>query len=113
MRIVILVACLWAVMSPLQSKIVFYSLRDGNHEIYKMDSDGNNQTRLTFNEAADSAPAWSPNGQQITFHSYRDGNVEVYMMDADGKNQRRLTHHPGIDAYPYSLLVAGRLSDCV
>lgn len=101
MRIVMLVTSLWLVTSPLQAKIVFYSHRDGNWEIYTMNSDGSNQTRLTFNEAADSAPAWSPNGRQIAFDSNRDGNDEVYVMDADGKNQRRLTHHSGVDGYPY------------
>ena len=93
MRIAILVACLWLATSPLWGKIVFYPFRDGQTEIYTMDSDGANQTRLTFNEASDAAPAWSPNGRQIAFHSYRDDNknahrgernVEIYVMDADG-----------------------------
>ena len=104
MRIVILVACLWLTTSSLWGKIVFYSFRHGkeNIEIYTMDSDGTNQTRLTFNEAIDAGPAWSPNGQQIVFASERDGkrNTEVYVMDADGQNQRRLTRHPGIDSQP-------------
>ena len=100
MRIAILVACLWLATNLLHAKIVFYSFRDGQTEIYTMDSDGANQTRLTFNGTSDAAPAWSPNGQQIVFDSNRDGNWEVYLMDADGKNQRRLTHHPGIDTHP-------------
>ena len=65
-----------------------------------MDSDGNNQTRLTFNKSNDFSPAWSPDGQQIAFDSGQDGNREVYVMDADGKNQRRLTHHPASDSSP-------------
>ena len=102
MRMTILVACLWLVTSPLWGKIVFNSQRDGKYEIYRMDSDGSNVTRLTFNEAIDGAAAWSPNGQQIVFRSYRDGerNSEIYVMDADGQNQRRLTHHRGIDSQP-------------
>lgn len=101
MRIIIPVVCLWLVTSPLSGKIVFYSKRDGNTEIYTMNSDGSNQTRLTFNETSDSSPVWSPNGQQIAFHSKRDGNREVYVMDADGSNQRNLTRHPALDGVPY------------
>ena len=100
MRLSILMISLWLVTSPLWGKIVFYSERDGNHEIYKMDSDGSDATRLTHQPASDRAPAWSPNGQQIVFDSDRDGNEEVYVMDADGSNQRRLTRHPGLDGYP-------------
>ena len=110
MRMSILVACLWLATSPLWGKIVFYSNRVGNLEIYKMDSDGSDLTRLTFNEAIDIAPSWSPNGRQIAFHSYRaddknphrgkERNSEIYVMDADGGNPRRLTHHPITDGYP-------------
>ena len=113
MRIVILVTSLWLVTSSLWGKIVFYSKRDGNVDIYTMESDGSDQKRLTFNEARDRIPAWSPNGRQIVFQSYRDekpfhhddprhldGNGEIYVMDADGGNQRRLTRDPGLDSSP-------------
>lgn len=99
MRIIISVACLWLATSPLYGKIVFYSARDGNNEIYTMDTDGSNQTRLTFNEASDAYPVWSPDGRQIVFHSNRDGNNEIYVMDADGRNQRNLTNHPASDSF--------------
>ncbi len=99
-RIVLLVAGLWLVTSSLYAKIVFESNRDGNYEIYTMNFDSSNQTRLTFNEANDSSPNWSPNGRQIVFHSKRDGNAEIYVMDADGSNQRNLTRHPALDTTP-------------
>ena len=53
----------YAIWSPDGSKIVFGSNRDGNYEIYEiyvMDADGSNQTRLTNNRvsAYDEAPSW-------------------------------------------------------
>ena len=100
MRIVMFVTSLWLVTSPLWGKIVFYTNRDGNDEIYRMNSDGSNLTQLTFNNVHDWVPTWSPNGQQIVYTSNRDGNAEVYVMDADGTNQQRLTRYFGSDADP-------------
>ena len=99
-RKIVLVACLCAITSPVESKIAFYSNRDGNFEIYTMNSDGSNQIQLTFNDAADSYPVWCPDGLKIAFTSDRDGNIEVYVMTADGTNQRNLTNHPANDRHP-------------
>ena len=99
MRTLILVACFWLATSPLWGKIAFHSKRDGLAEIYTMDSDGGNLTRLTFNEESDAYPVWSPNGRQIAFSSSRDKNREVYVMDADGSNQRNLSNQPGYDSF--------------
>ncbi len=37
-------------------RIVFASNRDGNHEIYAMNADGSEQTRLTYHPAYDDQP---------------------------------------------------------
>ena len=100
MRTLILVASLWLVTSSLQAKIAFHSNRDGNWDVYVMNDDGSHQQRLTFNEAVDLGPVWSPNGQQITFSSNRDGNWEVYVMNDDGTDKRKLTNHPRVDVEP-------------
>ena len=41
-------------------RIAFNSYRDGNSEIYVINADGSGLERLTFNEAKDTCPAWSP-----------------------------------------------------
>src|SRR5215208_337719 len=41
-------------------KIAFSSQRDGNAEIYVMNADGSEQTRLTNNPAIDDTPDWGP-----------------------------------------------------
>ena len=46
--------------SPDGKQIIFYSTRDGNAELYVMNADGSNQTRLTDNPANDYAPMFQP-----------------------------------------------------
>jgi len=70
------------------SKIVFISDRDGNDEVYLMDYDGANQTRLTFNRVRDYMPAISPDGQKIAFTSYRETVAGLYLMDLE---KRKIT----------------------
>jgi len=41
------------------SQLAFSSRRDGNREIYVMNADGTQQTRLTVNPATDAFPRWS------------------------------------------------------
>ena len=42
------------------TRIAFTSKRDGNQEIYIMNVDGSDQTRLTDNPADDRSSSWSP-----------------------------------------------------
>ena len=82
------------------SKIVFSSMRDGNYEIYVMDADGKNQTRLTRNLETPGNPSWSPDGQRIVFSVFIDRNFEICVMDSDGKNLDRLTFNLVTDLAP-------------
>jgi len=82
-------------------KIAFDSSRDGNFEIYTMNSNGLGQKRLTNNPATDYAPDWSPDGTKIVFTSNRDGgDLEIYIMNSDGTEQTRLTTSVGFDEDP-------------
>ena len=81
-------------------KIVFSSARDGNPQIYIMDADGTNQTRLTNNSATDANPKLSADGQKVVFDSNRDGNQEIYAMNADGTDQTRITNNTFVDIQP-------------
>ena len=66
-----------------------------------MNSDGTNQTRLTFEIGGTRLPVWSPNGQQIAFEVNWGMDINLFVMDADGNNQRALTPHPEIDRSPH------------
>ena len=81
-------------------RIGFISDRDGDPEIYVMNSDGSGVTQLTHNEAYEGTPIWSPDGRRIVFTSYRDGNTEIYVMNSDGSGGTRLTRNEAIDDRP-------------
>jgi TolB protein len=90
----------WA-YSPDSSQIAFTSDRDGNWEIYTMDTSGGNIKRLTENPAQDGWPWWTADGKHILFTSDRDGSWQIYIMDPDGSNVKELTHIEGrTNLYP-------------
>jgi Tol biopolymer transport system component len=79
----------------LIGKIVYVCYRDSFDEICLMDTDGSNQTRLTFNPATDFYPSLSSDGNSVVFSSRRDGRFEIYEMTTDGRMLTRLTQDIG------------------
>ena len=78
-------------LQKTSTSIMFESDRDGDFEIYAMDTDGTDQTRLTDNASYDGQPALSSEGKQVAFASDRDGSDDVYIMGPNGGQQTRLT----------------------
>ncbi len=85
-------------------QIAFSSDReDDNYEIYTMQDDGGNVTRLTDDDVVDFDPSSSPDGEKIAFASFRDGldNEEIYVMNAnDSSDVTRLTDDDALDREP-------------
>jgi Tol biopolymer transport system component len=86
--------------SPDGSQIAFGSGLGRSAEIFVMNADGSDQTRLTHDGFRDSVPAWSPDSTTIAFASRRHDNWDLYLMSPDGSHQSRLTHVKGKDANP-------------
>jgi Tol biopolymer transport system component len=80
---------------PIPCTITFVSDRDGNREIYTMDSEGANLVNLTNDSSDDFDPAWSPDGKQVAFASNRPTETGegqfIYIMNADGSGLHQLT----------------------
>lgn len=83
-----------------ETRIAFHSERDGNAEIYSMNTDGTGLSRLTNHPAFDSAPAPSPDGNKIAFVSNRDGDNEIFVMNTDGTGLMQLTSNSVSDHNP-------------
>jgi len=86
--------------SPDGSWISFVSNRDGNYDLWVMDTNGNNLRKITT--ATNNIVgwyAWSPDGTQIAFDSKADGDYEVYVINADGTNLRQITTNTASDQF--------------
>lgn len=74
-------------------------------QIYVMDSDGSNVSRMTDGGYATS-PSWSPNGQFLSFawdRSYgpgAPGGEDIYIMDIASRRWEQLTHGQGVNDFP-------------
>ncbi len=77
----------------------------GDFELYVMDSDGNNITRVTHNIGMhERTPAWSPDGTKIAYSAnddLKDSNGwEIFVMNPDGTDQTMLVSSDAADHYP-------------
>jgi hypothetical protein len=98
----------YASVLSLDGKIAFTSERDGNPEIYIMNSDGTGQTNVTNSTASDGYPSFAPDGAWIAFNSNRDGDVEVWITRINGTDVYNFTSSPATD-FLYLAVAPGRV----
>ena len=85
----------------LEGTLAFASYRDGESEIYTINTGVGEPTRLTDNEERLSKPIWSPNAEAIAYVVTADsGSLNIYVMDANGSNQIQLTTELRVDTEP-------------
>ncbi len=70
--------------SPDGQKIAFAAEKDGNWDIFYMNTDGTDITRLTAHPAEDVYPSWSPDGTMIAFNSERSGSSQIWRTNVTG-----------------------------
>jgi TolB protein len=89
--------------TPDESKIVYVSsLKDGTPTICIMNSDGSDQTMLTYSLNRNEDPVFTPDGRFILFDSNRDPklNSDIYIMDTSGNYQTPLSKYQNDDCCP-------------
>jgi hypothetical protein len=81
-------------------KIVFTSNMNGNEDIFSMNIDGTELTRLTDYPGKDNYPSVSPDGKKIAYTSDINGTWQIMVMNWDGTEKAQLTHNPWRSGYP-------------
>lgn len=59
-----------------------------NNELYVMNIDGSDATRLTHTPQAEGQAAWINGGKEIAFVAEKDGKPQMWVMNADGTGRR-------------------------
>lgn len=80
--------------SPLGDRIAYSSQKDGNWDIWVVNTDGTGSTRLTQDLGIDAMPVWLPDGSGIVYRSTRDGAWGIWVMNPDGSNAWKLVDAP-------------------
>lgn len=86
--------------SPDGMHIIFTSVRDGHHEIYRFSPEGTELQKLTESKSDSEDGHYAPDGSSIVFSSNRTGNQEIYIMDIDGGNVKQLTNTKEMESTP-------------
>lgn len=89
---------------PEQTRIAFISNRDGSREIYVMDADGANPTRVTNNALSEFSVSFSPDGSALAFDAPFGNNngSDLYRLDVAGTGPTRaLTDNASQGALQY------------
>ena len=70
-------------------------------EIFVMDEDGSDQTKITSKADVYAYDFdWSPDSMRIVFRGELPGNQEIYVVNADGSGLKNLTKSYGVDLTP-------------
>jgi TolB protein len=79
------------VWSPNCKNIAFQSSRNGNPDVYIMDSLGKNIEQLTFDNSFDGIPKWAPNSKFLAFNSNRTGSPNIFLLNNKTKEKIQIT----------------------
>ncbi len=110
-----------ATVSPDGRQIVFTSLRDGDLNIFVMDSDGGSVRQLTDEPGYDGGAFFSADGSKIVYRAHhpteptelaeyralleeglvRPDRVELFVMNADGSDRRQITSNGRANFAPF------------
>lgn len=90
-----------AVFSPAGRLVFVRGTSNRSDDLFRLEADGTDLTRLTRTPAAEANPIWSPLGGRLAFeYGGALGSTEIVVTRADGNGRRRLTRNSVDDVAP-------------
>jgi serine/threonine-protein kinase len=77
-------------ISPDGRRLAVTSLIDGSRDVSMIDLERGSESRLTFVDADESAPAWFPSSRQVVYSEIRGMRSTVVTLNADGSGGREV-----------------------
>ncbi len=81
-------------------------------QIWRVDADGSNATRLTSDAGTSHLPDWSPDGRSLVFNRWVDevNTLDILVVDVATRETRPLISQPGWDHEPQWSPVSNRIA---
>ena len=96
-------------VSPDGNKLLYgvaydnLELNKGNRELWVMNADGSEQTRITRTPYSENNETWIEGGKKIAFLGKEGETMQVFVMDADGSNRKCVSNiKDGVDGFVIS-----------
>jgi TolB protein len=83
--------------SVFDTKIAFVMKQNRSSDIYTINFDGSDLTKVTNYRSVTLSPRWSPDGQTIGFVSYKDGNPDLFFRRLQDYSTRKISEFRGLN----------------
>ncbi len=97
------------VVSPDGKKILFgisyesLEQNKSNRDLYVMNVDGSDQTRITRTAKSENSAVWLSDGRIAFLYPDSDGNAQVWVMNADGSGRQQISDvEKGVNGFLFS-----------
>ncbi len=80
------------------TKIVCVRILGASQELWYMDFDGSNASKLTNNGSINALPAWSPDGQHIAYTSWKARNPDLYVLNRISGRAKKVSRYRGLNS---------------
>ncbi|MEI6713805.1 MAG: biopolymer transporter Tol [Verrucomicrobiota bacterium] len=80
------------------TRIAFVATQSGQKEIYLVDVDGSNLTKLTNDRSISVSPRLSADGRKLAYTGYQSGYADVYEIDLASGARSRIMKYPGTNS---------------